>query len=176
MTTFTRQQFLRVLAALFPASFLPGCKSEDDPQPQGGIQLKEVDVPAEINVVPQGEITLAGKGIAEGDKFRLVHTTDAGQTYTIDLLSFDEALATFTLPDGFTAGRYRIILVRGNQELVLGTSTINIVLESDIPDKEGMTIKGIVHSDGVGLPGVVVSDGYAVTTTDENGVYYLPSE
>ncbi len=59
---------------------------------------------------------------------------------------------------------------------MLGTSTINIIVSSDIPDKDGMTIKGIVHSNGTGIPGVVVSDGYEVTTTDENGIYYLPSQ
>ena len=49
-------------------------------------------------------------------------------------------------------------------------------MNSDLPDKDGMTVKGIVHSNGVGIPRVLVSDGYEVTTTDENGVYYLPSE
>ncbi len=44
-----------------------------------------------------------------------------------------------------------------------------------LPDKEGMTVKGRVTSEGVGVPGVVVSDGIAVTTTDANGIYYLPS-
>lgn len=45
----------------------------------------------------------------------------------------------------------------------------------NIPDKEGMTVKGIVHSDGVGIPNVVVSDGIAITKTDSQGIYYLPS-
>lgn len=46
----------------------------------------------------------------------------------------------------------------------------------NIPDKEGMTIKGIVYSgDGTGIPNVVVSDGIKVTKTDTDGIYYLPS-
>ncbi len=45
----------------------------------------------------------------------------------------------------------------------------------DIPDKAGMTVKGIIHSKGTGIPNVVVSDGIAMTKTDANGVYYLPS-
>ncbi|MCB9014130.1 MAG: metallophosphoesterase, partial [Bacteroidales bacterium] len=48
--------------------------------------------------------------------------------------------------------------------------------ENQIPDKEGMTIKGIVHCLGEGIPDVVVSDGYEVTTTDADGIYYLPSK
>ncbi|MGC1241631.1 MAG: calcineurin-like phosphoesterase family protein [Chryseosolibacter sp.] len=176
MRTFTRQGFLQFLSGIFSTTFITGCDSDENPEPDKRIQLREVSVPAEINVVPQGEITLSGKGFAGGDKFKLILTTDATQIYTVDILSFDEVSATFTLPEGFTAGSYRIVLVRGGEELLLGTSRINIVIVTDIPDKDGMTVKGIVHSNGVGLPGVVVSDGYALTTTDENGIYYLPSQ
>lgn len=52
-----------------------------------------------------------------------------------------------------------------------GTSSVQI------PDKAGMTVKGIVRDDaGAGIAGVVVSDGLKVTTTDADGVYYLPSD
>ena len=45
-----------------------------------------------------------------------------------------------------------------------------------IPDKAGMTVKGIVKdSAGNGIAGVVVSDGLEVTATDERGIYYLAS-
>lgn len=46
----------------------------------------------------------------------------------------------------------------------------------NLPDREGMTVKGIVSCGGVGIPDVVVSDGYEVTTTDGEGIYYLPSK
>lgn len=176
MKTFTRQEFLRFFSTIFSSTFFVGCDPKEDPEPVGRIQLREVSVPAEINVVAQGEITLAGKGFADGDKFRLILTTDESQAHTVDILSFDETSATFTLPEEFTTGKYRIVLVRGSEALTLGTSTINIVIESDLPDQDGMTVKGIVYSNGVGVAGVVVSDGYEVATTDENGVYYLPSE
>ena len=45
-----------------------------------------------------------------------------------------------------------------------------------VPDKAGMTIKGMVHSNGTGIPDVVVSDGNLITTTDQNGYYWLPSD
>ncbi|GAT63061.1 calcineurin-like phosphoesterase [Paludibacter jiangxiensis] len=46
-----------------------------------------------------------------------------------------------------------------------------------LPEKEGMTVKGIV-ADEAGKPvaGVVVNDGFHFTTTDAAGVYYLPSD
>ena len=45
-----------------------------------------------------------------------------------------------------------------------------------IPDQEGATIKGRVAAKGRGVPDVVVSDGVEVTSTDQNGVYYLASK
>ena len=46
-----------------------------------------------------------------------------------------------------------------------------------VPDKEGMTVKGII-TDEAGKPvaGVVVNDGFHFTTTNATGVYYLPSD
>ncbi|MBQ1913133.1 MAG: calcineurin-like phosphoesterase C-terminal domain-containing protein [Bacteroidales bacterium] len=47
----------------------------------------------------------------------------------------------------------------------------------DIPDRKGATVKGAVLLDsGKGLSGVVVSDGVEVTTTDENGFFWLSSK
>ncbi|MGJ7030990.1 calcineurin-like phosphoesterase C-terminal domain-containing protein [Niabella hirudinis] len=46
---------------------------------------------------------------------------------------------------------------------------------SALPDMAGMTVKGRVTCAGTGVPGVVVSDGVAVTTTNADGIYYLPS-
>lgn len=44
-----------------------------------------------------------------------------------------------------------------------------------IPDKAGMTVKGIVKdSAGNGIAGVVVSDGLEVTATDERGFTIWP--
>lgn len=46
----------------------------------------------------------------------------------------------------------------------------------DIPDQKGATVKGAVLNGGKGLKDVVVSDGYEVTTTDENGFFWLSSK
>lgn len=46
----------------------------------------------------------------------------------------------------------------------------------EIPDVPGMTVKGRIDFEGVGVPDVVVSDGIEVTVTNKEGIYYLPSE
>lgn len=47
-----------------------------------------------------------------------------------------------------------------------------------IPDKEGMTVKGIVLNSATREPlsGVMVSDGRLCTLTDDEGIYYLPTD
>lgn len=45
----------------------------------------------------------------------------------------------------------------------------------NIPDKDGMTIKGVVYCGDEPVQGAQVSDGINVTLTDENGWYYLAS-
>lgn len=45
-----------------------------------------------------------------------------------------------------------------------------------LPDREGMNIKGVVTCGGRPVGGVVISDGRVTTQTDSRGVYYLASE
>ena len=46
----------------------------------------------------------------------------------------------------------------------------------DLPDKEGMTLKGLVLCEGKGVASVSVSDGDNVAQTDEQGRFWLPSK
>ena len=65
-------------------------------------------------------------------------------------------------------------LQQKQQVVTLSNNTVQSI--NSIPDVKSMTIKGLVYSDGMGVEGVVVSDGYEVTTTNADGVYYLPSK
>lgn len=162
-----------VLAAVVCFS---GCDPEEDTNADTGIKISEVSIPSEIKVVAQGNVTISGKGFAEGDQFKLISDADASQFYIANATSVDNQSASFALPEGVLSGKHRIVLVRGDQELLLGSTIITIIVAGDIPDKAGMTVKGVVYSNGEGIPNVVVSDGHEVTVTDENGVYYLASE
>lgn len=64
-----------------------------------------------------------------------------------------------------------VISAKGFEDLI-----ISVNQNGSIGNKRGMTLKGWVYCNDVGVSDVVVSDGYEVTVTDENGVYYLPSE
>lgn len=159
---------------------LGACSSDDDdividPPVDSGL-IKRASIPGNIDVAIGENFTIFGEGFTNGDKIRLSSSSDSNSKYTSNISTFTDSEAAFTLPEGISTGRYSITIIRGNKSQLLGSAQLNIIVDTDIPDKEGMTIKGIVSSDGVGVEGVVVSDGYEVTTTDANGVYYLPSQ
>ncbi|MFN2313104.1 MAG: calcineurin-like phosphoesterase C-terminal domain-containing protein [Bacteroidales bacterium] len=153
-----------------------GCvKDPPEPEPEDGLKITGISIPSSISVPAGGEIVLTGTGFAVNDIIEFVLTTDAGKSYNGTVTAVTGQTATLLLPAGVTSGTYRLTVRRGNESLVLGTLTINVTTGTSIPDKPGMTIKGIVYCDGEGVPGVVVSDGYEVAVTDSEGIYYLPS-
>lgn len=64
-----------------------------------------------------------------------------------------------------------VLSAKGFEDLIILVSQ-----DGSLGNKQGMMLKGWVSCSKVGVPDVVVSDGYEVTVTDENGVYYLPSD
>ncbi|WP_294082104.1 calcineurin-like phosphoesterase C-terminal domain-containing protein [Proteiniphilum sp. UBA5384] len=155
-----------------------GCSDNDDPiDTPSAFPITNISIPSTLNVSMGQEFTISGKGFQQGDQIHF--TSDGGTKYTASVKSATDGAATITLPENITSGRYAISVSRGEQSLKCGSLSLTIVPKTDggneIPDKEGMTVKGMVYSDGVGIPGVVVSDGIEVTVTDEKGIYYLPS-
>ncbi|MDR2147341.1 MAG: calcineurin-like phosphoesterase family protein [Tannerella sp.] len=157
--------------------FFLSCGSGDDPDPvTDDFNITGVSIPSEINAVAGGNISITGKGFRMDDKISLKLSGNANKTYLVDVTAVTEQSVTIKLPQELETGRYELSVTRAGKTLVLGTSTLNISVNVDIPDREGMTVKGVVYSSGKGVPDVVVSDGYLVTKTDRDGVYYLASE
>ncbi len=59
--------------------------------------------------------------------------------------------------------------------LLFSSASANGEVNKDLPDKAGMTIKGVVYCGNEPVKGAQVSDGINVTKTDDNGHYYLNS-
>lgn len=55
-------------------------------------------------------------------------------------------------------------------------STAGSTTNQVVPDVSGMTLKGRITCDGIGVSGVEVSDGVEVTQTNMHGIYYLKSK
>lgn len=167
----------KLLIILFTAAMAAcgGCNDDPVPPEEEGLKITGISIPSNISVPAGGEITITGNGFAINDKMDFVLTSDAGKIYSSTVTSVTAQSATFTLPEGISSGLYRLSVIRGTDSMLLGTLTVNVTASTGVPDKPGMTLKGIVFCDGKGVPGVVVSDGYEVTVTDSDGIYYLPS-
>ncbi len=171
--TYHGKIFLIVLVTLIAAC--TSCRKDPLPEEEEGLRITGISIPSSLDVAPGGEITITGQGFAVNDIIVFVLTSDAGSVWTATVSAVTAQSATFSLPAGISSGSYRLTVKRGTESMVIGTLTLNVITGTIIPDRPGMTVKGIVYSDGEGVPGVVVSDGYEVTVTDGDGIYYLPS-
>lgn len=166
-----------VVALILLGAGLNSC-SKDDPVKQidSGLAIKRVSVPSSLDIAIGGDITIMGQGFVAGDQILLTLSSNLSNKHLIPTSTVTDEQAVFTLPEGVVTGKYSIAVVRSNKSQLLGSIMLNVVTDTTIPDKEGMTVKGVVSSDGKGVEGVVVSDGYEVTVTDADGIYYLPSK
>jgi len=168
---------LTVLFAFFTITCsFSSCSNNDEKQIQTlGISGISIPNPWEITT-DQSEITLQGKGLQVGDQILFIADNSSATSYEAPVTSVTDNSFTLQLPKNFYSGNYNMKLKRNTTEINLCQSSVKITLSTYVPDKEGMTVKGIISSNGVGLSGVAVSDGITITTTDENGIYYLPSK
>jgi len=170
--------FLFILIAFASSVVLQSCSKndriEDDIDIPQGFEITSISIPPTIDQLVGSDVTIIGRGFAEGDEIVLTPKDGNGQQYVSPLKSVALLSATFTLPDGIISGTYDMAVRRNGETFPLGSVVLNVTI--DIPDQEGMNIKGVVHHNGVGIAGVVVSDGVEVTKTNEEGIYYLHSE
>ncbi|MFT3902276.1 MAG: calcineurin-like phosphoesterase family protein [Niabella sp.] len=139
------------------------------------LNITGLSLPSYLVIKKSGNLDITGKGFAVGDKI-VFKDTSGKEFFTVAIASVTDNRATILLPATIWDGIFQISVTRGTKSKELGTSTIDIAVNTDIPDVAGATIKGTVHVGGVGLAGVVVSDGFDVASTNAQGVYYLKSE
>lgn len=166
-----------VITIILSGTIFNSCSDDDSvKETESELSIKRISIPSNLDITIGSDITIKGKGFKNGDKIVLASTSDSTSKLTANLTTVTDEEAIFKVPEGIVTGRYTITVVRGSKSQQLGSIMLNIVTDTTIPDIEGMTVKGIVSSDGKGVEGVVVSDGYEVTTTDAKGIYYLPSK
>lgn len=69
---------------------------------------------------------------------------------------------------------FRMMIAAVAVAVIVGTQSA--FSAENVPDHDGMTVKGMVACNGHGIAGAVVSDGTNVTKTDVNGCYWLPTD
>lgn len=179
----THRIFLLIFLVFFVSVTSLSCKksssSDEIPNPPtqtDNLQILEISIPVIFNVQKEVDIQIVGKGYQPGDVILISSLDNPSTTITLSITSIQDNHASVRLPNNFLDGRYTITVKRGEKMQTLGTTRFNSVLRTNIPDQDGKTVKGVIHVNGTGLANVVVSDGFDVTTTDQNGVYYLSSD
>ena len=132
-----------------------------------------VDLGGTISASWEGPAFIRGEGFRATDVLVLSQGDDS---WEITPSEVDDLSLTFIVPAGVAEGESSFTLRRGTESQELGTADLFLSTSAVVPDKEGMTIKGIVHANGRGIADVLVSDGDLITRTDENGFYWLASE
>ena len=161
---------LTAVVALFA-----GCKGEEE-YPEYQYQTRLVRQPflnSQITVYQGMEVEIQGIGFVVGDT--IVFRAADGSEYTTEVISVDDASAIFLAPD-MPQGDYVIYITREDKIQKVSNITVWITTSMVVPEKEGYTIRGVVHVGDKGLAGVWVSDGVIFTQTDEQGCYWLKSE
>ncbi|MFD1629918.1 calcineurin-like phosphoesterase C-terminal domain-containing protein [Pseudopedobacter beijingensis] len=176
---YSRREFIVASAVTGVSIAVLGCSKSKDNEPvkveppkgNNNLNLTNVVIPKKISVQLSSDFTIQGKGFAVGDKIIFTPIFE-GKAAVLDVKSVTETACLISIPAAFLWGSHRVSVARADKNMTLGETLV----EMNVPDKTGMTVKGMVYAAGIGLAGVVVSDGMEVTKTDENGIYYLPSK
>lgn len=172
------KQFVRVLLesiSVFAVCLMAGACSDDK---DGALYIPAAGLSdvymAGSNALSRAPISVRGHGFEESDV--VVFTSEEGVEYTAATVGVTDSSIELQLPVEVVNGTYIGTLHRADGvTMKLGKTKLYWVLETNLPDIDGMTVKGTVSCNGKGIAGVVVSDGYEVTTTDGYGCYWLRS-
>lgn len=168
-----------LFSAIIFCSFL-SCGDNSEKEEEGNTEkgstsnlVINVQIPDELAIYEGQSVTIGGKSFLESDKLEF---KSASYQFDVTLMNVTKYEATFVVPQQIKDGEYTITLSRGNEKQELGKTVIILTFDTSVPDKDGATIKGVVHCEGEAVKGVRVSDGIITTTTDNEGRYWLPSE
>lgn len=140
------------------------------------IKVTHINIPYVYDIANQEDIKIEGRGFEEGDIITFVPKGgQGGGTIELTINGIEDERILLAYSERLREGEYEIRIKRGTLDQLLGKTYVNRVFNIDLPDREGMTVKGTVYANGQGVANVVVSDGFEFVTTDQNGVYYLAS-
>ncbi|MBE8714260.1 calcineurin-like phosphoesterase C-terminal domain-containing protein [Sphingobacterium hungaricum] len=144
-------------------------------QPTNGtIEISQLDIPKNFEIVINKDFELIGNGFKAEDLIQF-RSLSENSMFTIPIKEIKGTQAILPFSEKIQETSYDLTLVRNDKSIHLANVDVSLIFNKDIPEKEGMTVKGTVYSKGKGVANVIVSDGVEVTSTDANGIYYLAS-
>lgn len=140
------------------------------------IKVTHINVPSVYDIVSEADIIIGGRGFQEGDIISFIpRGGQGGGTIELAIKNIEDERLLLSYSESLRDGDYEIRIKRGTLDQLLGRTFVNRVFNINVPDRDGMSIKGTVYANGQGVANVIVSDGVEFATTDQNGVYYLAS-
>ena len=175
-----RNIFRYLALALSLALFASACteKIDDETPSTGGSEQMSflISLPEAFSGAAGDIVSVkyySGKGPKEGDSVVLKKGSSECEC---EIVAIKADSFSFKISSQVSTGKYTFCIKRGSQIKAIGEMNFTIEKRIEIVEKEGYNVYGFISCDGVGVPGVVVSDGVEVTTTDEDGLYYLKSD
>ena len=133
------------IALLF--SLLVFSCGEKNPVTETEFNVSGIVLPQSVDVESGGAIELkvvGSRGPAETDLIRLLSVS--GEHFDCAIEGLSAKSFSFTLPETFTAGKYDLLVVRGDESKKIGSLHINIIYpQREITPEEGSTVYGFVH-------------------------------
>ena len=166
----------KVFLIILLTSIFYGCEKDvpnpEDNNPTQTVLIKNVIIPSQMSLVQGNAQSISGKGFELED---LIVFKSKNEETEIKLSSITSSYATFIVPAALKNDSYTVFLKRKQTLQELGATTVTIIMNVTIPDKEGTTIKGAVFCGTSPIEGVRVSDGITTVITDAKGFYWLNS-
>ena len=167
------KNILKLLLVFATIAAAVGCNQEEYPEYKYQTRIvKLAFLNSEITVYEGKEVEIQGIGFNLGDKiiFRSAETD-----YIAEIVTVEDSSGIFHAP-AMPEGTYTLYISREDKIQKVSTITVWLTLDLDVPEKDGYSLRGIVHCGKDGIPGVWVSDGINFAQTDEQGFYWLESD
>ena len=166
-----------VMLVLIVCISINSCGDKDDVEQElqpSSSKITDIYIPQTITVTNNESFTIAGKGYAMTDVVKFINSEGVG--YAAETVNVSAQNIEVRLSEEMPGGNYVVSVTRANGNVQkLGSTRIVREVNHDVPDKDGMNVKGRVVSNGKGLADVVVSDGFNVVRTDAEGYFWMNS-
>lgn len=107
---------------------------------------------------------------------KLLFTNDKGVIIACPFVDINSASVTVKLANGIVDGKYSVSIRREQRKKALGTTEVKFFKKITFEPAASSTVYGVVKCGDKALAGIVVSDGNIVCTTNEEGIYEMPSK
>lgn len=167
---------IAIIAGLFACGKSNGVDPDPTPGPAPSDQiLTNIASKSTVLCAIGDEVSITATGAQTTD---VIVLASGNTSLDCEISNVAEKSFKFVVPEGVVNGtKYGVSIRRGDVTQKLFDMTIFLQsVNTNVPDKAGMNLKGMVYCGSKGVADVLVTDGVNFTKTDSNGHYWLNSD